>query len=136
MGIWERFDRGIISTECCNVSDGGVVFTTVEEQVAFAQTVAALVNSSDRGCIKTYNFSRGFHNDRPDVRQEPKLPPSAYFLFVREQRKTLQGDAQTVAKMLQSSWKNLDPEKKAVYIEEARKLRQIYDAELRSYMFH
>ena len=133
-GIWERFTVRNSSPECCTSSDCTTALATVEDQIALAQLVAALVNSSDRGCMKTYHFRRDSFPEPPDDFPEPKMPPSAYMLYVQEQKALLHGDMHVIAKALQGSWKTLRSAERTIYIEKADKLRQQYEHDLRTYV--
>eukprot|EP00928_Gymnodinium_smaydae_P078786 TRINITY_DN62864_c2_g1_i1.p1 TRINITY_DN62864_c2_g1~~TRINITY_DN62864_c2_g1_i1.p1 ORF type:complete len:1324 (-),score=421.87 TRINITY_DN62864_c2_g1_i1:282-3959(-) len=69
-----------------------------------------------------------------DAPQEPKRPPSAYFIFVSESRgkteSTKMGDQ---AKELTKMWNELDPEKKKEVEERAKEMKAKYDKEMEEY---
>jgi len=67
--------------------------------------------------------------------QEPKRPPSAYFIFVQDNRQKVateagKGGVGEVAKELTAVWSKLEPDEKREYEERADKLKAEYDKEL------
>merc|ERR1712217_699906 len=67
--------------------------------------------------------------------QEPKRPPSAYFIFVSEKRPTLAkgiGLAEA-AKALTELWKNRTAEEGKVFDDKAAELKKKYDEDMVAY---
>ena len=68
------------------------------------------------------------------VMQEPKIPPSAYFLYAAEEKqrmpKTL---CKTSAREIQNGWSKMDSDTKAEFETRASQLRMQYQVQLREY---
>lgn len=70
---------------------------------------------------------------------KPKRPASAYFIFLesfREEFKKSNPDAKGVIKMTRAAgqkWKALTDDDKQCYVEEQKKRKEIYDAEMADY---
>jgi len=66
--------------------------------------------------------------------QEPKRPPSAYFLFVAEKRPTLSGlNMSDTAKKINELWSALTPEEKKEYEDKAADRKAKYEKDLAEY---
>ena len=100
----------------------------VEHSVKFAQLVAAMTNTSDRGIMRKYDFRK-----KPCHALQPKRPPSAYFLFAQEEKDKL-GNAMPVggwsahAKRLTQTWADIDDERKESFKLKAEELLLDYHA--------
>ena len=134
-GIWEPFNSPNQVTEHSTATCGTTLGASVQDQIAFAQIIGTLVNSRDRGTMKIYHFEREPSLVTRGHITEPKMPPSAYMLFVQDRRAMVQGDMQFVAKTLQEDWKSSQAVEKAMYEARASHLRQQYENDLRLYMY-
>lgn len=67
--------------------------------------------------------------------QEPKRPPSAYFIFVSEKRSTLESGLKLgeIAKKLTELWKALEPDEKKTYETKAEELKKDYEQKMTEY---
>ena len=63
------------------------------------------------------------------VYAEPKIPPSAFFLFMRRTKPKLEakaGESQLLAHRLQKEWEQMDPKCRQEYEIEVSKLKSAY----------
>merc|ERR1711972_677437 len=68
-----------------------------------------------------------------DAMEEPKRPPSPYFLFLQERGSQFEGaDKSQRAQKLTEAWNNLGEEKKA-FEQKAKELKDKYDEDLKAY---
>ena len=61
------------------------------------------------------------------------MPPSAYFLYVQENRASLTGSSSEVAKQLALSWSTLSQDVKTGFENEAKKLKEQCDTDLAAF---
>lgn len=65
--------------------------------------------------------------------KEPKMPQSAYQLYVTEKRPTLTGSVGEVAKALSTSWSSLPEDEKDVFEKTAKELKEQYEKDMAEY---
>merc|ERR1712232_47712 len=68
-----------------------------------------------------------------DGPKEPKRPPSAYFIFVKEKRSSTSGAFKEVSQQLTQMWSKLSDDEKKEYETKAAELKEEYDKEMEEY---
>lgn len=59
---------------------------------------------------------------------KPKKAASSYIIFSNERRSNLTGSVTEIASKIGAEWKQLTPEQKQKYVEEAKKISEKYKA--------
>ena len=108
--------------------------SSMEDSIAFAQTVAYMMNSTHRGSVKQYHFRRNTSSGAQGTTPGPKRPLAAYLLFVTDRHRNGEAKSAAMAQRARADWLALSEDERRIYDERAQREQRKYEAQMKEYM--